>query len=49
MMRQRIHIALAVKNLEESIIDYSKRLGVKPCWKSENQYGVPSQKVHIFF
>ena len=39
-MTKRIHIALAVKNLAESINDYSKRLGVKPSFIAENKYAL---------
>jgi hypothetical protein len=31
MTRRRFHLALAVSDLEQSILDYSKRLGTGPC------------------
>ncbi len=28
---RRIHIALSVKNVEKSVVDYTKRLNCSPC------------------
>jgi hypothetical protein len=38
--KSRIHIALAVENLQESIADYSQRLGVTPSWIATNKYAL---------
>jgi hypothetical protein len=37
---KRIHIALAVGELESSIIEYTKRLGAKPCCVVANAYAL---------
>ncbi len=37
---RRIHIALAVANLEESITDYTKRLGAQPNVVVEDTYAM---------
>jgi hypothetical protein len=37
---QRIHIALAVKNLDESIKDYAQRLAVQPSFVANDKYAL---------
>jgi hypothetical protein len=37
---RRVHIALAVGELESSIIEYTKRLGAKPCCVVANAYAL---------
>jgi len=37
---KRLHIALAVKNLEVSIIEYSRRLGSEPVAIANNRYAL---------
>jgi hypothetical protein len=40
MKMKRVHIALAVRNLNESMKEYSKRLGVEPCCIVEGTYAL---------
>jgi hypothetical protein len=37
---RRVHIALAVRELNDSIRDYSARLGVEPCCVVEGKYAL---------
>lgn len=37
---KRIHIALGVKNIADSIEEYSKRLGCKPCVVIPHEYAL---------
>ena len=37
---KKFHLALAVKNIEKSIADYSNRLGVKPVCIIPNEYAL---------
>ena len=39
-MVKKIHIALSTNTIEESIKDYSARLGVEPCSFVENEYAL---------
>ena len=39
-MAKRVHIALSVKNLQESINDYTKRLGVNPSFIANDKYAL---------
>ena len=40
MADKKIHIALAVENLQESIADYSQRLKCSPSWIAKNKYAL---------
>jgi hypothetical protein len=40
MTDRRLHVALAVRDLAESIRDYSARLGVAPCCIVDGQYAL---------
>jgi extradiol dioxygenase family protein len=40
MTRRRFHLALAVRDLEASILDYSKRLGTAPCCVVDGTYAL---------
>jgi hypothetical protein len=40
MTRRRFHVALAVSDLEASILDYSKRLGTAPCCIGDGAYAL---------
>ena len=40
MSDQRIHVALAVRDLPASIQDYSARLGIEPCCIVEGTYAL---------
>ncbi len=37
---RKFHIALSIKNLEQSILDYSKRLNCSPCLVIPNEYAL---------
>ncbi|EOB2818673.1 TPA: hypothetical protein ACGUU3_004299 [Vibrio vulnificus] len=37
---KKLHIAIATNSIEESIKDYSKRLGGEPCSFVENEYAL---------
>jgi hypothetical protein len=40
MTRRRFHIALAVSDLEASILDYTRRLGAAPCCIVDGTYAL---------
>ena len=40
MADKKIHIALAVENLKDSIADYSQRLKCSPSWIANNKYAL---------
>ncbi len=37
---KKLHIAISTNKIEESVKDYSKRLGIEPCSYIENEYAL---------